>query len=49
MKVLLRLLALIQKLIENGYEINEFGLPAPSSDDFAFYLEKQKDVTSVLA
>ena len=25
MKVLLRLLALIQKLIENGYEINEFG------------------------
>ena len=27
---------------ENGYEINEFGLPAPSSDDFAFYLEKQK-------
>ena len=27
---------------ENGYEINEYGLPAPSSDDFAFYLEKQK-------
>lgn len=27
---------------ENGYSINQYGLPSPSSDDFAFYLEKVK-------
>lgn len=27
---------------ENGYNINQHGLPSPSSDDFAFYLEKVK-------